>query len=108
MRKFIFIDRWCYTMPDYVPAEDGNIILISKKSFGPLEVYEWGLDNNNNPYERYEWLEDDFYEGYKYCKTITREELLKEIYYVISVFKNKGLSEWINFYVEILERLNSS
>ena len=31
MRKFIFIDRWCYTMPDYVPAEDGNIILISKK-----------------------------------------------------------------------------
>ena len=75
MRKFIFIDRWCYTMPDYVPAEDGNIILISKKSFGPLEVYEWGLDNNNNPYERYEWLEDDFYEGYKYCKTITREEL---------------------------------
>ena len=55
--KYVFIDRWCYTMPNTVPDEDGIIVLISKKSFGPLEVYEWGLDNNHNPYERYEWLE---------------------------------------------------
>ena len=47
--KYVFIDRWCYTMPDTVPDEDGIIVLISKKSFGPLEVYEWGLDNNHNP-----------------------------------------------------------
>ena len=42
--KFVFIDRWCYTMPDTAPDEDGIIVLISKKSFGPLEIYEWGLD----------------------------------------------------------------
>ena len=64
--KFVFIDRWCYTMPDTAPDEDGIIVLISKKSFGPLEIYEWGLDNNHNPYERYEWLENDLYEDEKY------------------------------------------
>ena len=68
--KFVFIDRWCYTMPDAVPDEDGNIVLISKKSFGPLEV-------------------------------------LKQIYNVISIFKSNRLSDWVNFYMEILDRLAS-
>lgn len=68
--KFVFIDRWCYTMPDAVPDEDGNIVLISKKSFGPLEV-------------------------------------LKQIYNVISIFKSNRLSDWVNFYMEILGRLAS-
>lgn len=102
--RFVFIDRWCYTMPDAVPDEDGNIVLISKKSFGPLEVCEWGLDNNHNPYERYEWLENDLYEDERYCKNISKEELLKQIYNVISIFRSNGLSEWINFYMEILDR----
>ena len=103
--KYVFIDRWCYTMPDTVPDEDGIIVLISKKSFGPLEVYECGLDNNHNPYERYEWLENDLYEDEKYCKNISEEELLKQIFGIISIFKSNGLSDWINFYMEILGRL---
>lgn len=57
-------------MPDAVPDEDGNIVLISKKSFGPLEV-------------------------------------LKQIYNVISIFKSNRLSDWVNFYMEILGRLAS-
>lgn len=81
------------------------IVLISKKSFGPLEVYECGLDNNHNPYERYEWLENDLYEDEKYCKNISEEELLKQIFGIISIFKSNGLSDWINFYMEILGRL---
>lgn len=46
--KFVFIDRWCYTMPIPLRMKDGIIVLISKKSFGPLEIYEWGLDNESN------------------------------------------------------------
>ena len=103
--KYVFIDRWCYTMPNTVPDEDGIIVLISKKSFGPLEVYDWGLDNNHNPYERYEWLENALYEDEKYCKNISEEELLKQIFGIISIFKSNGLSDWINFYMEILGRL---
>lgn len=100
-KKFVSIDRWCYTMPDLVPAKNGDIVLISKQSFGSLEVYEWGLDNNNNPYELYEWLENDFYEDENFRKTITREELRKQIYLVISIFESNGLSELVNFYRKI-------
>ena len=43
-KNYIFIDRWNITKTDFMPSENGDIVLISIKSFGPLEVYEWGLD----------------------------------------------------------------
>ena len=36
---------------------------------------------------------------------ISEEELLKQIFGIISIFKSNGLSDWINFYMEILGRL---
>ena len=35
----------------------------------------------------------------------SEEELLKQIFGIISIFKSNGLSDWINFYMEILGRL---
>lgn len=57
-----YIAPWRYKKPNFVPNKEGNIVLISKASFGPLEVYEWGIDADNNAFERYEWLENDFYQ----------------------------------------------
>lgn len=103
----VFIERWLYSKPDLVPNEDGNIILISKASFGPLEVYEWGIDSNNSPYECYKWIENDFFEDENYFKNIKREELLKQINSVISLFKSNELPEWVDTYEKIVEMLNS-
>ena len=50
-------------------------------------------------------FENDLYEDEKYCKNISEEELLKQIFCIISIFKSNGLSDWINFYMEILGRL---
>ncbi len=102
----VFIEQWCYTKPDLIPSEDGDIVIIKKVSFGPLEVYEWGIDFNNNPYEWYKWLENDFYENENYRKNITREELFNQIHSVVLLFKKNGLSEWITIYEKILDRLN--
>ena len=103
----VFIEHWCYTKPDFVPDEVGNIIIIKKVSFGPLEIYEWGIDFNNVPYERYEWVENDFYKDENYRRNITRKELFNQIHSVVSLLKGNGLSEWVTTYEKMLDRLNS-
>lgn len=100
--EWIKIDRWFYTKPDFVPDRDGNIVLISKKSVGPLEVYEWGIDSNKNAYELYKWLENDFYEDESYFRNIETEKLLEQIHSVISMFRNNELYEWADFYEKII------
>ena len=93
-------------MPDTVPDEEGIIVLISKNLSGPLEVYEWGLDNNHNPHERYEWLEKMLCMRTKnIAKIFQKKNYSKQIFGIISIFKSNGLSDWINFYLEILGRL---
>nr|MDE5854871.1 hypothetical protein [Ruminococcus sp.] len=58
-------------------------------------------------YECYKWIENDFFEDENYFKNIKREELLKQINSVISLFKSNGLSEWVDTYEKIVEMLNS-
>lgn len=103
----VFIEHWCYTKPDLVPNQNGDIIIIKKVSFGPLEVYEWGIDFNNIPYECYKWVENNFYEYENYRRNITREELFNQILLVVSLFKGNGLSELVTIYEKILDGLNS-
>ena len=55
----LIIDRWFYNKPNLTPDKNGNIVLIHKVSFGPLECWEWGLDSDKIPYETYEWCEND-------------------------------------------------
>lgn len=100
------IGRWFYSIPDLVPDNNGNIVLISKRSFGPLEVYEWGIDADKNAYELYKWLENDFYEDESYCQNIEREKLLEQIHSVISLFRNNSLPEWADFYEKVIPYLN--
>ena len=105
--NYVSIGRWNYEKPDLSPNKEGNIVLISKKSVGPLELFEWGLDHNNIPYELYQWLENDFFDDSSFCRTITKEELLKQIDIVISLFGKNGLSDWVDLYGAIIDRLNS-
>ncbi|MDE6620901.1 MAG: hypothetical protein K2K74_10530 [Lachnospiraceae bacterium] len=103
----VSIGRWFYTKPDFIPDENGNIVLISKKSFGPLEVYEWGIDSDEKVYELYRWLENDFFEDCSYCKYIEREKLLEQLHTVISLFQNNELPEWADFYEKVVVHLNA-
>ena len=103
----VFIWRWDYIKPDFVPNENGNIVLIKKLSFGPLEVYEWGLDSDRNAYELYQWVENEFFEDTSYCITIEKEKLLEQIYSVISLFRDNGLPEWANYYERAIVYLNT-
>lgn len=103
--KLVGIGCWYYTKPDLIPDKDGNIVLVQKVSFGPLESYAWGLDSDGNAYERYQWLENEFYAYESYCIIIEKEKLLEQIQSVISLFQNNGLTEWAEFYADILLRL---
>ncbi len=103
----VFVGDWSYSMPDTKANSEGNIVLIQKLSFGPLEVYEWGLDINRLPYEKYKWVENDFFEDENYIKQITRAELITQIRNLIRVFTENELPEWANTYNRVLDWLNS-
>ena len=103
----VFVGNWSFSMPDTKPDSDGNIVLIKKVSFGPCEVYKWGLDINKLPYEQYQWCENDFFEDESYIKHITRAELLSQIRNVIRVFTEQELPEWADTYNKILDWLIS-
>lgn len=56
---------------------NGNTVLLRILSAGPAEVWEWGINAEKQPYEKYQWCENDFYEDSSYIKLISMEELLK-------------------------------
>ena len=35
-KDYIFIDRWNITKADFIPSKNGDTVLISAKSFGPV------------------------------------------------------------------------
>ena len=106
--KNVFVGNWSYIMPDTKANSNVRIVLIKKLSFGPCEVYEWGIDNNGLPYEEYKWCENDFFKDESYFKHLTKKELTEQIENVIRLFTENELSEWVNVYYKILNWLNSS
>ena len=45
-KEAIKIYRWYYLKPNLIPDKNGDIVIIHKGSFFPLEYYEWGITND--------------------------------------------------------------
>ncbi len=105
MLKGHYFSRWYYSPPKTVPNAEGDMVLIQQCSFGPIEVFEWGVDKNNRPYEQYQWLENDWYEDENYRKKITTAELLNQINRVIALFQQEHLTEWVEIYQNIAQTI---
>ncbi len=103
----IFNDRWFVGGPATIPDEDGKTVFISLKSFGPLEIWEWGLDADDKPYELYKWIENDFYEDSNYCKNITVDELLEILYGHISLLEKNNYHSTALRYKDVVEKVKS-
>ena len=91
----------------YKPQFGWTDCFDKKRSFGPLETYDWGIDANGLPYEEYKWVENDFYADENYFKHITKKELTEQIEKLISDFNENGFSEWTSAYQKILNWINS-
>ncbi|WP_028508803.1 hypothetical protein [Ruminococcus sp. NK3A76] len=78
-KKDVQIDRWFYEIPDLIPDSEGKTVIVKIKSFGPLEVFEWGICSDGVPYELYNWCENDLCEHENYCRPTTAETLWKKI-----------------------------
>ncbi|MDE6983585.1 MAG: hypothetical protein K2O99_03485 [Lachnospiraceae bacterium] len=104
----VYVKQWLYREPDLIPDKDGTVVLISKACFGPVEVYQWGINADGQAYALYEWLENDFYACDNYCITIEREALLKQIQQVIAEFRNSDLPDWAQLYETILQQLKEN
>ena len=106
-RKSVLIDHWFYFTPDIDRNSEGRIILIEKRSFGPLEAYDWGIDKDNKPFEQYNWCENDLFEDSNYFRHITKKELTEQIEGLIRLFMHNELPEWVITYQKIMDWLNS-
>ena len=102
----LVIDRWFYNKPNLTPDKNGNIVLIHKISFGPLECWEWGLDSDKIPYETYEWCENDLYEDENYKKHISVSELRQKLNNMIELVKDTKLENWSLIYKKGIEMID--
>ncbi|MGN0396008.1 MAG: hypothetical protein ACI4EF_11645 [Coprococcus sp.] len=93
--------------PTLEADKDGNKVIIRRLCFGPLEVYEWGLNEKGEPYEKYEWCENDLYEDDNYSKVITREEFIKEIDHMKKVIKDTEFVSWLEIYEEAVRQISA-
>ena len=107
-KESVFLERWFYFMPDTKPAQNGRIVLIKKRLFGPLETYDFGIDANGLPYEEYQWCENDWFKDENYFQHISKIELTEQIKQLISKFTDNKLYEWASTYKKILDWLNSN
>lgn len=96
----LFLDRWVYRLPELTPDRDGNIVIISKVSFGPAEAFAWGIDSGGKPYEMYKWCENDLYEDESYVHNITFSELFRKVDDLIETALELGFSDWARSFEE--------
>ena len=104
--KEVFIGRLLYQMPDSVPNEQGDMVLLKMRCFGPLEAEDLGIDADGRFYEEYCWFEDDLYKDENCRKYITKEEMAERIKSVQVMFERSGRSEWAEIYKKLLDELN--
>lgn len=88
--KTAAVGRWHYSEPALHAGTDGSIVVFSKASVAPAEIYEWGFDAERRPFARYRWCEDDFYEACGYDKTISAQELINGLEEAAAVLKEHG------------------
>lgn len=103
INNILITDRWHYRKPNLTPDKHGNIVLIVKLSFGPLEYYEWGIDADKIPYEIYKWCENDLYEDENYKKYISGSELKQKLNYMIQLVSDTELADWSALYQKGIE-----
>ena len=87
----IIIGRWHYRY-EKPPRDTGTdgVVILSRHSVAPAEIYKWGVDAQNRPFERYNWCEDDLYKDSSACKSITKEELLRQLEDAALLFRKNG------------------
>lgn len=103
LNNTLITDRWCYSKPTLTPNKNGNMVLIHKVSFGPLECWEWGLDSNKIPYEMYKWCKNDLYEDENYTKNISFSEFKQKLNNMTDLVKDTKLSDWSEIYQKAIE-----
>ena len=98
------VGSWFYSAPQMAPDKDGRIVVIKMKCFGPLEVYEWGIDADGEFYEEYQWIENDLYDD-DYEKKISKEKFMEQIENMKSLVQDTEVSWWKDDYDKILQMI---
>ena len=93
-----------YSAPQSVPNKDGRIVVIRMKCFGPLEVYEWGIDADQSFYEMYQWCENDLYDD-NYDKKISKEKFIEQIENMKRLIQGTEAADWAETYDKILRMI---
>lgn len=103
----LWLNSFLCSPPTLEANEGGNKVIIRRACFGPLEVYEWGLNAKGEPYGKYEWCEDDLYEDENYIKVIKREEFIKEIEYMKEIIQDTEFKSWVKIYEEAIRQISA-
>lgn len=83
-RKFVYND---ITLK---PDEDNNIVLLSKKSIAPLEVFQYGINSEGKYYLRWDYPLLGDYELETDYREITQERILEDLNNELIICERNG------------------
>ena len=107
-QRTIYVGAWSYHMPVFSRDSDGCIVLIDRFSPDSPEAFEWGIDADNEPFERhYQGDKDMWFEESADTRAVTMKELTAEIERLIELFWQNGYPDWAGAYQNILSWLDS-
>ena len=98
--------KFFYTKPQLEPDADGNIVIISKASVGPIESVCYGINKAGEYYFR--WVYPEFWPGDEELETeyriIAEDEMIKAVKNELSVCQKAGNKEMAKCYEDVLIR----
>lgn len=95
--------KYYYDIPNFIPDNDGNIVLINKYSVAPIESFTYGITKDNQFF--LDWKYPLFGDDELQCdyRIITSDRLLNVLNDEIDLSKKSGNNELVRKYEKAIE-----
>ena len=95
--------KFFYDIPTFIPDENGNIILLQKKSVSPIEIFQYGISQNGKFYLLWDYplLGDDELESD--YREISKERIMNDLGIELNICDKEGNLEIVVKISEALE-----
>lgn len=101
--------KFYYEIPNFKYDTNGNMVIIKKLCFGPIEAIIYGITQDKKFY--FDWTYPEFYpsdsELEQEYRFITKEEILEAIKIEISICEKEGETELVEQYIKAINMIQS-
>lgn len=94
----VIVNSMNYIKPNMEPDKDGDIHLVTKLCFGPIQSWEWSINKEGKFFVEYKWLENELFEDDSFKVECSQEEMIKKMQEMQTFFADYDLDEYVEIY----------